>query len=771
MHTLHTLCEFGLGIKLARDLFDAGIYLEDIMENGRDIFKGKEITRADSVYSLILKIGFDKLLYDSIFVLSSFGLSNCIVEKCFQNNLLLDDLDNPDYIKLHNTFGVNTSNKIIEAYKKFKATKLDTKVFFIDTISYIKYDAVLVRDALEYFSKIKAYPINHFEDDLKSAVDAGVIEIVSDKIVYKYPSLANALEQLPPKSKWLIDEKLKGRTLEDIGKELMQTRESVRQKLENAFELLPVLYEDKYKDIITKYRWDFDSMKFFYGIDQMTFRYLKCRYGLGEVGLHVLLSENISDDQRDYLYYHNNLIDANDDILYNQKSIILKYVLSKYAVNEITYNELFVRLVDFMTQIGHTNYYWSKVESFKNYLDSFPFAIHGNNLTVRFWDFKRLLDSDLYCLTSLIHLPIGIYNTRMLFDNNKEMMDRYDIRDEFELHNILRRINNDEHVTFKKMPYLIIGNVSREEFTYMMIEKMAPVSINDFMEHIHCFYGKAAPLMESNCLRLYKDKRSEELLKGTSAVDESIFDEMRKNLREDIIPIYIYDKRLKSKRSDYREGLLSTRFVDENGYYFYPGGFLVRKSISDPIEHLKQKIMLKKDHKIISKDSIYLTPLYFKALYYLSEEKKMVCFGNSFVYKKEYLESIGITEELMNDYVNQALLYANNHDLFTSDTFNNYLSSHELVKKGLPSICYDSILIKSRKFLSMRYLKICVFTLNDKIKSPIDYSRIIFNVISNFGCENLFNYLRDTYDIYISKDQIKMALFEKSFLSEVFSKF
>jgi len=46
----------------------------------------------------------------------------------------------------------------------------------------------------------------------------------------------------------------------------------------------------------------------------------------------------------------------------------------------------------------------------------------------------------------------GIYNALEVFENNKELMQSYDIRDGYELHNILRRLYKD-YIAFKNVPF------------------------------------------------------------------------------------------------------------------------------------------------------------------------------------------------------------------------------------------------------------------------------------------------------------------------------
>ena len=72
-------------------------------------------------------------------------------------------------------------------------------------------------------------------------------------------------------------------------------------------------------------------------------------------------------------------------------------------------------------------------------------------------------------------------STLKLFRDYPELMAEYDIRDEYELHNLLRKIwpkeqEGDGRVRFKKMPTVEIGTPDRERQVMDLLMQYAPIS-------------------------------------------------------------------------------------------------------------------------------------------------------------------------------------------------------------------------------------------------------------------------------------------------------
>lgn len=114
-------------------------------------------------------------------------------------------------------------------------------------------------------------------------------------------------------------------------------------------------------------------------------------------------------------------IDIYNDFIKEQNLI-----LEEYEITPCTYRQDFHRT--------GTNLIWKPGSKFRYY----PLGEY---------DYENFLES--------LNLKTGEHNATYVFEMNKNIMQKYDIRDGFELHNILRRLYKEE-ITFKNIPIFII---------------------------------------------------------------------------------------------------------------------------------------------------------------------------------------------------------------------------------------------------------------------------------------------------------------------------
>ena len=124
-----------------------------------------------------------------------------------------------------------------------------------------------------------------------------------------------------------------------------------------------------------------------------------------------------------------------------------------------------------------------------------PYAISSRNNTFRHY---RL---DHYDYTALYRgLNLGQYNnlvigTLKFFREEPRLMKQYDIRDEYELHNLIKKTwkkwnpKSRLKIRFEKMPTLAIGDVDRKKQTVEFYEAHAPILLNDAALLFEEMYG------------------------------------------------------------------------------------------------------------------------------------------------------------------------------------------------------------------------------------------------------------------------------------------
>ena len=112
-------------------------------------------------------------------------------------------------------------------------------------------------------------------------------------------------------------------------------------------------------------------------------------------------------------------------------------------------------------------------------------------------------------------------------------MKKYDIRDEYELHNLLRKLNiksQNDSIEFTKMPLIRFGEFDRDEMIREVMLALAPVSTDELAEFINMEYGFNIETVKTqfDCIDEYYSN-------GIYTVD---FEDMPENQKNIILSIF-----------------------------------------------------------------------------------------------------------------------------------------------------------------------------------------------------------------------------------------
>ena len=184
-------------------------------------------------------------------------------------------------------------------------------------------------------------------------------------------------------------------------------------------------------------------------------------------------------------------------------SDISNYVLRTFATDGVTFDEFRELYFSILEDIGKQNDpklslmdrgYENKLAASKNTLWKYGKKLRYYNMEL--YDFTELL------ITINLNQYNNIeYSTLKFFRLYPELMKTYDIRDEYELHNLLKKIcDKDKYPTinFKRMPNIEFGKADRDNQVIDLLLSLAPISNNDFAIEYEHEYGVAANTVLAN---------------------------------------------------------------------------------------------------------------------------------------------------------------------------------------------------------------------------------------------------------------------------------
>ena len=307
-----------------------------------------------------------------------------------------------------------------------------------------------------------------------------------------------------------------GNTLEEVANGRGMTRERIRQIEQRAFNILTkkgtlLFSEDAYAYLFRTYYLERDAFIQAFGQTQQTWYYLTVRYDRGKRPISEALEDpNLSMADR---YAVEKFIHRDDFFLDGRyvpgtRSGIEDYLAEKYCQDEMNFDDFMVLCDRFIRENELpleevSGDYETQKKTRLNRVSRSANILWKQNQRLRYYnieggDFTELLETlDL----SRYH-DIEI-STQKLMTDHPDVMRRYDIRDEYELHNLLKKIHAEKEnpsLVFGRMPGLVFGKFNRDEAVKEIMFALAPVSQEDLVEMISLEYGFRENTIVANLL-------------------------------------------------------------------------------------------------------------------------------------------------------------------------------------------------------------------------------------------------------------------------------
>ena len=167
------------------------------------------------------------------------------------------------------------------------------------------------------------------------------------------------------------------------------------------------------------------------------------------------------------------------------------------------------------------------------------FVLWKQNAMLRYYDIDAYSYDKLYSALSLQQYKDADYSTLKLLREHPDLMDEYDIRDEYELHNLLKKTASQYtnlDIEFSRMPIIRFGNSDRERQVMEMLEELSPVSREDLAIAMEEKYGIASATIMANwleCIDKYYQNGLYSIAEREDIIGEDILGCLRTEFDED----------------------------------------------------------------------------------------------------------------------------------------------------------------------------------------------------------------------------------------------
>lgn len=579
-----------------------------------------------------------------------------------------------------------------------------------------------------------------------------------------------------------------GKTLDDIGRECGITRERVRQREARAVRKTRILNEDLFDEDRYAYLYEnycVDASFFGLIADNRTAYYLTLRYKGGSRPATEALDDgripvNIRRRLEEWLYRDYITVESGERLAQSRPEIE-DYVLKTYCSEGCSFEEFRGLYNDFVRSCGLSREKTERLlldederDGRINRLASSPKVLWSKNRHLRYYDISLVDADELWETLALWQYHNIELSTLKFVRSYPELMEKYDIRDEYELHNLLKKLpryHKNPDIVFSKMPTLRIGAFDRDAAVIKALFESAPISYTDLGEKLSEIYGFRADVICSNwfsgIMLYYHD--------GIFCVDYKKMPPEHMKLLSDALKddLYFYDE----LRTIYRRcvpgadvSLISTFNLKLMG--FEPAGSYAYRNYRSAEAYFRH---LFTDEDIVDAsrfhDRLRKIQLYCQTFASLRRDYEIIEFEPMQYINIRRLNRIGITKDDLRSYCREVYDFVGEDRFFTVEYLRNLGFTSEIDNLGFSDLFSISLLRESPDFSNWHLGGNRLF-LSDRRTSDrggssgaVSLSRLLaslFDDMTEIEVDDLIGILRDEYNIVLDRWKIIEAAGEAS---------
>ena len=594
------------------------------------------------------------------------------------------------------------------------------------------------------------------------------IDIIGMSIIRKYPSIHDFLKQVTDeRTKEFLFYKLNGYTLAEIGKKFGVTRERVRQIINKALKRRPQLREDKYLYLYNNY--NFTEEDFLLAFDESieVYNYLEI-VSVNSKNLRKPLDEELLTDNNIPIEFrklaeraiYKKFVFLDGSYVKKSRSDLAKYVIKKYCT-EITKFDDFIELYKIQLEdLGLQDNASLHIESrtYENKLLASDHVLWNFGRSFRYYNIKEKDFSDLFTAIVLNEYDNIEISTLKFFRDYPDLMQQYDIRDEYELHNLLKKVypNEKNKIIFNRMPTIEIGKVDRDEQVLELLLQYAPISAEDLANKYEETYGIKASTVLANYLANFDTYYYNGIYSISSDNLPLIqYERMKEVLIEPFYLITEIRDIFLLEFPEARADSINPYVLKTLGFRVY-SGYVINKEYDNANDYFKEILTA---NEIVDarkfKSQLQSIVNYSSILYKLRSEYEIIEFLPLQYINIKRLNKIGVSKLDLEKYTEEVGNIYKIGDFFTIYSLRRKGFAHELDNLGFDEWFYSSLLLENKELFS--YQRVGGNRLFLRGKGNAQMSNMLKWILEKqikIDLYDLLDLLKNDYNIIIPKEKI-----------------
>lgn len=614
--------------------------------------------------------------------------------------------------ELSNMFNYKTLNVVIKKIKKYYNLKPDPDYYFFKLfLIEMKLGQISLDELRNYITD------NNLDTSLQLLLDRfkNRQDIIIENNIIRLPSFLEKLEQagLKQESEEILLDRFSGNTLQSVADRFGKTRERIRQIVRDRMITITMFYEEAFVKEYNKYVWHPEVFKKIFKLNDLSFnviKYLGNKYSFEEDFVFpekyvIELMDNGIIEKFDLEDFKVSLpevfpprIEIYGKILDKMtKREFLEYVIQNFIPQEGMHKNKIIEVANKVASDNNIEYVYDK------YIDIVTNTIQSLQ-SVRYYNYDIIDEEAINKLKQILYMVDSVYSCTYFFLKYKDLMKKYDIRDGYELHFVLRRYFSkdtefEDIIDFNRQPMIAKKGLSFSDVVLQNWKELkANINIDVFARNLIKKYGYHkgtlinvinATLGDYISLRTvyhFEAKLTEDVKMKIKAVMKDDFYEIKELtgiLKDNGITIDMYQ-------------YFSNSWLKDLGYKTHDINYIIKEEFSSLKNVFYDRVlkhdvyqMTAKDHKMRETTLIlFIENLRNEYLAFPSRGNKLVTM--------KYLEARGIKKDDVVKYVEALKKYLNKEEYFTYYSLkkNNYQEANPIFKK-MESYKLDSELMVS----------------------------------------------------------------------------
>lgn len=375
-------------------------------------------------------------------------------------------------------------------------------------------------------------------------------------------------------------------------------------------------------------------------------------------------------------------------------------------------------------------------------------------MTFRFYDFEQYDFSELLDTLNLSQYENVLLSSAKFVKDYPALMKKYDIRDEYELHSLLRALleGKDSNITFHRMPAIEFGKATVENQVLELLNENAPISPENLSLLYEEKYGTQAASVRGsyfNCISKYLHKSLYTI--DLPSFSASEFAYLKQQLLNDFYTFAEVKQIFAEKFSDLSH--INPMTLKELGFIVNED-YIIQGKFESAVNYFKY--LLTKNEKI---DYFDIQPAIRNKVTFNSVLNSLLDAYDLLEYdKKKYINfsrfaELGITKDDFSDFC-ERVYELNLPDYFSLKQIKNTGLSHKLFDLGFDDWFYAKILAQNDKLYSSQQIGERIILA--KGNKNITWVTLLKDIISENGMDiyRLSDKLHSDFGMRVDKNDI-----------------